>query len=620
MTAEQRKLIELVKSLTRRSENAIEVGVDKADIFGRSLKLDGRYLNDKKNDLNEQTKELLKVIRGENETAQCLKNEIMWYDVRSLVWKENPNLSVLMALAYADVLIERTGKKDGHIINIATDCYPKHFDSMSVFADTLIRTGIVKNGGGIIYWGVQNGGAIRNYSEFQRAITSENGSWVYGTMSHRAEDFVGAKFGMFGKVFCGEDLMKDMYGKLMTSELPSLLPIENPNDFAVTVHSANINNIDICEDLIRARTGTQAPKNELLAGLKLGFNASNSPIGHNLVDILQSFGADVLVENGDLDQNFSKANIVDPNEHESEPILKMKKMALENGRTYLAVDPDGDRATVIALNKQGEANSLTGTELLLIAAENLAAYNPNKLDNHCIYDMRTGISALLLEIELNKRGLSTKFIAAEPGYPFFMLNMSKFKSAVIAIENSNHPFLTPLTNPIWGAPKYYPGVQGGDDAAIFLVYILGICKHLSDGRNPIEQLDHIRETYNIPRTIIREYKPSLDKKDASYKYDIAKEMCEIAKEKFTGNNQFEIDTMNSGVRITDLEAKAMVLVRYSNTGPAFTASGEAITKENSNRMFMLGASIMREAVKKVQKKTKSTFDFHWNDFEKYSNL
>ncbi|MFA7253041.1 MAG: hypothetical protein WC107_00630 [Patescibacteria group bacterium] len=613
MANEQKNLENLVKKMARRSPNTIPVGRDLTDIFGRQLKIgaSGHQI------IYQRALKFLARLHKDEALENMLRGQVMWYDIRSSVWRENPELTVLFALAYASVLIERSGQETGHIINIAVDCYEKHYDSMSIFADTLIQTGIVRDGG-IIYWGVQNGGAIRNLSEFMYASTGHGGNWIYGTMSHKADDYLGAKFGMLGKVFCGPDLMQDFYGKFIKGEYPDLIGVNNPKDFAVTVGDLTANNIDICEDLVRARTGTAVPKNELLKGLEIGFNMSGSPVGKNLVEILRAFGAEVEVQNEKLNSNFQLENIIDPNEHESAPMKALKEKAEKDGRIYLALDPDGDRGSIIALNATGKAISLTGTELLMLALENLATYNPDGLEHAIIYDMRTGISANLLTEALKSRNYKVSTIASEPGYPFFMELMSKHKDAVIAVENTNHAFLTPMTNPIWGAPKFYPLVQGGDDAAIFLTYILGLSAQIWH-KSPMQQLEYLQKEYDVPQTIIREFKPGLDKKDGLLKYDIANKMCKIAKDNINQTPLLKIDTMNSGIRVTDNAKEAMVLVRYSNTGPTFTASSEALTKNSSDMIFSLGGAIMQKAVNNVIKE-KGAFDFSWNDFAPFGNL
>lgn len=620
MTKEQKKLIEIVKKLGRRGPDSISVGPNLGDVFGRKLDLSGQAMDESGTKLSGKTLALLKELQAANsETEKVLRGQVMWYDVRSSVWMENPELSALFALAYASVLVQRSGKKTGHTLNVAVDCYPKHFTAMSIFVDTITRTGIFKDGGGIIYWGVQNGGAIRNVSMYERALTGKGGNWVYSTMSHRKENYIGAKFGVFGNVFVGPDLMKDLYGKLVRSDFPPLVKIENPADFIVNVKNLTNNNIDILEDLIRARTGTDLPKEKILEGIKVGLNMSGSPVGKNLVEILRAFGADVLVENEQLSPNFDTSNIIDPNEHESGPVGALRRKAEQDGRIYIAVDPDGDRGSFVAVNSEGKAESLTGTELLILATENLATYNPKKLPNDVIYDMRTGISIAMFAEALKKKNVDIKLIASEPGYPFFMENMGKFENAVVAVENTAHAFMTPLTNPIWGAPEYHKNIQGGDDAAIFLTYLLALSNLKWDKRNPVQELEHLRAKYGIPKTIIREFKPTIGKEDALRKYDLARKMCEIAKRELSGQTRYEIDTMNSGARITDKERHAMVLVRYSNTGPSFTASGEAITKEDSDFMFSLGGAIMNLAVRHV-KKEKGDFSFDWGNFAEYGDI
>lgn len=619
LSESQQNLVNIVEKLGRRGENVIPAGPDESDSFGRRLKLESQGV-DSDGKLKSEIQDLiLKLKENTDDIETILQGEVMWYDVRSSVWQENPGLSALFAMAYASVLVERSGKKSGHTVNIAVDCYAKHFESISYFVDTIIRTGICQDGGGIIYWGVQNGGAIRNVSQFEKAITGEGGNWVYGTMSHRAEDYVGAKMGMMGKVFCGPDLREDLYGKLIRAEFPELVNIENPNDYIISVGNLTPNNIDVVEDLIRARSGTKAPRQELLKGMKLGMNMCGSPVGKNLLDILRAFGADVEVENEELNIDYSTANIVDPNERDSGPMKAMAEKVQSSDRIYLAVDPDGDRGTLIALNSSGHPIVLTGTELLLLGMENLATYNPENLPNDTIYDMRTGVSVSLLSSALKKKGYKSNIIAAEPGYPFFMEAMGENKDAVVAMENTCHGFLTAFTNPIWGAPKYFSHVQGGDDAAIYLVYLLALSNALWEGRNPVEQLEHIQKVYNMPPTIINEFKPTVDKRDALRKYDIALEMGEIAKKEIEPCGKYIVDTMNSGVRISTIENDAMVLVRYSNTGPSFTSSGEAIESEKGEFMFKFGAAVMNKAITEV-KKEKGDFAFDWSNYSAYGDI
>lgn len=371
--------------------------------------------------------------------------------------------------------------------------------------------------------------------------------------------------------------------------------------------------------MIRARTGTDIPAEKFLAGMKLGMNMCGSPVGKNLLDLLRAFGADVVADNDQLNENYSTANIVDPNEHESEPMEVMKEKSKNEDRIYLAVDPDGDRGTVIALNSEGEPESLTGTELLLLATDNLVNYNPQNLGNDVVYDMRTGVSIQLLKEAIEAKGKKLNIIAAEPGYPFFMEAMGDNKNAAVAIENTSHHFMTPMTNPIWGAPKYFEGVQGGDDAAIFLVYLLALCNIIWEGRNPVLQLEALRNNYNLPKTIIREFKPTIGKEDALRKYDLAEAMCDMATKEFEGTGRFTIVTMNSGVRLTAADQHSMVLIRYSNTGPSFTASGEAVTQEDSERMFKLGGAIMKLAVDRVEQE-KGKYSFEWANFAEYGDI
>ncbi|MCX5749456.1 MAG: hypothetical protein NTZ10_04360 [Candidatus Saganbacteria bacterium] len=202
----------------------------------------------------------------------------------------------------------------------------------------------------------------------------------------------------------------------------------------------------------------------------------------------------------------------------------------------------------------------------------------------------------LLVEALNAKGHKIGLIDAEPGYPFFMRAMGE-TTAAAAVENTCHFFLAPNTNPLFGAPISYPGVQGGDDAALALIYLLAAAKHQWQGRNPVQQLDWMRQEFGIPPTIIREFKPGLPQEYALKKYDVAEAMKTYVKKELEPTRNYKVDYMVSGVGVQSLKTKATVLVRFSNTGPTFTTSGEALSREDSDQAFKLGASIMEKGVK-----------------------
>jgi hypothetical protein len=140
---------------------------------------------------------------------------------------------------------------------------------------------------------------------------------------------------------------------------------------------------------------------------------------------------------------------------------------------------------------------------------------------------------------------------------------------------------------------------------LYLIYILGCIKYAWEGRTPCQQLDWIRQNYNLKETFVDEKKPSLPIFEDKYKYLIADKMKQLAKEWFLDQSQYLINfgdskvTLLSGVHLTNVLTKAMTLVRFSNTGASFTISGEAYSKENLDDMLGLGYKLLINAVKEL---------------------
>ncbi|MBM3252754.1 MAG: hypothetical protein FJZ16_00685, partial [Candidatus Omnitrophica bacterium] len=615
-------LIQKLERLSRVS-GGILVGVGLPDVHGRVFTPDDRFFTPE----GEFTPELQAFMDSlsDKSVQEMIEAGIMYYDIRSKFWKENPAFAVAFAFAFAKKLQEKTGRKDGIILNIGVDGYHKHFEIAQVFADAILRTGICDHGGGINYWGVINGGDIRNYCQLYDAINKEGGHWVYFTMSHRPEDFLGAKLGITAKVYCGSEVRhcegvtrRTLYDAIVERDFAEIKH-NTPTGDIVTVSNFLGNNIQVAADMIKATSAdSKIPMNELLKGTKLYVDMGGSPIGKNLVDILKALGADVLVGNEQLDADYSTKNIIDPNEHHSEPIQRLRKIAKETNRVVLAVDPDGDRGSIVAICPDGEVISMTGSELLLLTIENLAhSYKTKGITPTVICDMRTGVSAKDLARELNDRGLPVRVVPHEAGYPFFMKGMASLP-ADVAVENTTHAFTNPMTNPNWGSPVNYPGYQGGDNAALYLIYLLGCMVHQWEGRNPAEQLAWIRKTYNLRDTVVDERKPALPPEQDKFKYMIAERMKELAKQWFTDTSKFLINfgdpnvTVVSGVHITNVKTGAMMLVRFSNTGSSFTISGEGYTKAELNEMLGLGYLLMTTAVEQLHTEGHQ-FDFNPKD-------
>ena len=610
MTNSQTDLIDKLNNLSRIPNGIV---LSDSDIHGRKFVPDGHFFT-QDGQFGPEVQSLINKL-SDQETKDMIEAGIMYYDIRSQFWKENSALTVLFALAYATRLTQKTGKKDGNIIFIGVDAYQKHFDAAQIFVDTIMRTGVCDNGGGVYFWGVLNGGDIRNYSQLFHAVNKEGGNWVYFTMSHRVEDFLGCKMGMNATVYCGSEIRHcegitdgTFFDAVINKEYPELKNIQINTDNLIIISSSLENNIQVAGDMVRATSASkEVPNSELLKGLKIGLNMGGSPILLNLLQMLKAFGADVVVDNDSLDVEYSTANIIDPNEHHSEAIAKLKERANQTKHLWLSVDPDGDRGSLVDINSKGDAVSFSGSELLLLTIENLAkSYKAKNISPTVICDMRTGVSAKDLEKSLNEKGFPVKVIPTEAGYPFFMKAMSSLP-ADVAVENTCHEFTNPMTNPNWGAPAQhsFSGYQGGDNAALFLIYILGCIKHAWEGRTPSQQLDWIRSSYGLQETYVDEKKPSLPVFEDKYKYLISDKMKELAASWFTDTTKYLINfndpkiTVLSGVHLTNVQTKAMTLVRFSNTGSSFTISGEGYTREELDDMLGLGYKLLITAVQRL---------------------
>ncbi|MDA7857966.1 hypothetical protein N9A72_00560 [bacterium] len=603
-------LIQKLNKLSR-IKDGIVAGVGSPDVHGRIFTPDSPFFTPE-GEFTDDLKEFMDNLSDES-VREGIHAGIMYYDIRSKFWKENPAFTVAFALAFARKLQKKTGKEDGIILHIGVDAYDKHFKAAQIFADTILRTGICDNGGGIYYWGIINGGDSRNYGQLYEAVNGEGGHWVYFTMSHRPEDFLGTKMGINAQVYCGSEVRHcegvtsgTLYDAIVEKDFPDIKH-KAPIGDIINIESFLENNIQVAADMIRATSaGKDIPTNELLKGAKLYVDMGGNPIGKNLVDMLIALGADVEVGNEELEPNFNTGNIIDPNEHSSPAIQRLREKAEETGRVVLAVDPDGDRGSIVAVGKDGKAISMTGSELLLLTIENLAqSYKAREKTPTIISDMRTGLSARDLAEKLNEMNIPVEVSPREAGYPFFMRGMALLP-ADVAVENTTHAFANPMTNKNWGAKENYSrpdgkGYQGGDNAALYLIYLLGCMVHQWKGRNPARQLKWIRETYKLRSTVVDEKKPALSPEHDSFKYMIAERMKELAVKWFKDNLQFSINVeLLSGVHITNTETSAMMLVRFSNTGASFTISGEGYTKEELNQMLGLGHLLLTTAVKQLR--------------------
>jgi phosphomannomutase len=632
---QRKELMTRVTSLSR-VKGGIVAGFGVKDNAGRLLIPDGRFFESDGN----YSKSLQRYVDqlSDSDMRKQILAGMMYYDIRSAHWKQNPEYTVAFALAYAKKLQEKTGRKDGIIVNIGLDCYQKHFEAAGIFVDTLLRTGICDNGGGINYWGTINGGDIRNYSQLYHAQNGgEGGNWIYFTMSHVTNDFWGSKLGMDAKVYCGSDVRPcegvtsgTLYHYIVEKNFADIKH-DKPVGNILTVSNFTKNNIKVAADMIRATSSVsdKIPDSELLKGARLYVDMAGSLVGRNLVNIDLALGADVQVINEKINPDFKVENIIDPNELSSgtkqlEKNRALKQIARETGRTGEVVDPDADRGSKIAVDSEGNPVAMTGSELLLLAIEDLAKSYKDKgfPPPTIICDMRTGLSSKDLKDALNKRGIPVKVVPHEAGYPFFMRGMAKLP-ADIAVENTTHAFTNPMTNKNWGAPVEYRGYQGGDNAALFLTYLSGAMVHKWQGRNPVQQLEWIRKEYNLRPTKVDERKPALPLEQDEFKYMIADRMKLLAKEWFTDAGKFWVNfndpqvELVSGVHITNIKTGAMMLVRFSNTGSTFTISGEGYIGKNNSRkeldeMLSLGRLLLVTATEQLRSEG-NTIDLNEQD-------
>jgi phosphomannomutase len=532
--------------------------------------------------------------------ARELQGSCSFYDVRTDLLIKHPELGVLFALSYAALLKEDTGQDSGHTINLGYDCYEGHYNIMSIFAETLVRIGVTDNGGGIINWGVMGGGEIKNWGMFQRAVTGEDGHWAYGTKSHRAEKKLGFKFGMLGGVFCKENIAVRLWEALYTRELPQFGIVADPLQNIVNVGSLDQHNTNVAADMIRARTGATGRQEKLLEGVTVGIDACGSPLGIDTVSMLRKLGATVNAKNETLDPSFDESRIQDPNERKSQVIKAIMKEVEETGISQIILDPDADRMTFVAVDSQGKAVCLTGSNILLLVMENLATHNPEGHDITVIGDSRARMNVEDLEQALNGRGHKIKAVISEAGYPYIHEKVGE-ANAAIGVEQTCHVMVPALTHLAWGAPTEYKGNQGGDHGAILAACLLGMMKHKWDMRSLAQQLDHIKEEYNLPPDNPNETKPQIDKVNALAKYDIAEAMRQMAQNELNAG-KFSFINFDSGLSIKNKETGAAVLVRHSNSGPGFTVSVEGVTEADANFMLALGAALMEEAVRRVRER------------------
>jgi len=586
-------LIKRVEALSR-AEGGIEVGRGLPDVHGRRFEPDGKFFDTPEGRAAlEELESSLADSSTQAEVQRSILAGMHFYDIRSPFWMDNPAFSVLLARAYVRQLQDRSGRKDGHVIHIGVDGYQVHFDAAQEVVDTILRTGVCDNGGGIVYHGVINGGDIRGKVQlYHKLHGNSGGNWFYFTKSHRKEkDRKGAKLGMgYGEaavVFSGSDIKKFLPDDTNTlaeymfgGKLAELKHSTADASKIVTISDDSKHYTAVAADLIRATAAPEdTPNDKVLEGLSIFMDIKGSPLMLRFALTLEALGATVVKINDRVNPSLNEDDALDPNEQDSPAVKAFCAEFKESGCDIgLGHDPDGDRILVADIDSNGNAVAFNGTKLLLLATEGISrVFKERGIEDTAtiIADMRTCLSPSDLEEALKKEGLPVEMVPTEAGYVNFMRELARL-DALMAIEETCHFFTTPLTNPAFGArPEHnFPHQQGGDDAALAGILIAGLMKHRWEGRGPSAQLDWMRKEYNLRPTVSIEHKPMLRGADDEFKYPIAERMKELSRGLLPVTSQFTTKEPLSGVFANNTDTRATLLVRYSFSGPGFTLTGE----------------------------------------------
>jgi hypothetical protein len=212
-----------------------------------------------------------------------------------------------------------------------------------------------------------------------------------------------------------------------------------------------------------------------------------------------------------------------------------------------------------------------------------------------VVDMRALMTARKLGEALTAQGHPITVIPGVPGYNMFHLAIAEH-GAVMGAEDTSHTMITPSTHPAFGAPVPYLHTQGGDNAGLFGVFMLGLAAHMWEGRTAAQQLDHIHAQYGIPGTRVVEHKPSLPQSHGMAKVAVADAIRTIG-QRFVGDKRFIMTPFDTGICLEVLDPAAAVLVRHSKSGSGFTVGAETIAGDASAATFAerLGVAMLVQA-------------------------
>jgi len=595
MTGSQARMVNVVHRLAGGFQYGIPVGPNQRDTLGRQLDLSSKmyahlYSSDGLN-VSTKVKGFLNRLQNEESFRLGIQAALAGYDIR--MEYADDAFWVLVAQAYAKQLVDRTGKRDGHIIHLGADRYEKHYRVNSLIAYTLIKTGICDNGGGIVYWGISDGGSMKSLPMLERAQNGEGGHWGYGTVSHLTrEELSGFKMGTNGQVMCTDVLMENIFDNIMKGEFLPLKKVERPGDFVVTVGDTIPFRTGVAANVVRARTNVSenTPEGSILEGVDIGVPTEGNQIMETSARVLANLGANVVtVPTGGRD-------VFDPHESESENIGYLANWAEKNGKLVFVKDPDGDRVSIIFLDSNGKAHNVKGTMLAALAAHNLATHNPIGLPAKVVADMRAFMAIDQLGKGLTAAGFPIEMVPSSPGYDAFHLQIAE-SDAAIGVEETSHTMVRPYSHALLGAPKHYEGVQGGDNAGLFGIWMLALSKYMWEGRNALDQLAYIRKTFGMPNTNPIEYKPKLEVSHGMAKVVIAESIKEIVERAFGGNPIYRVVPLDTGIYILNTKLNAAVLIRHSKSGSSFTINREFMDGDNDAAVFTnnLGIAIILKA-------------------------
>lgn len=590
VSARQKHLMGYVDRLTAGFPHGLPVGPEQKDMLGRQLNLNHRaysHLFNPNGTVSDRVKAYAARLRDDEKFRLEVEAYAVGYDIRATSAPDE--YWVLLAQSLAAAARRSTGENDGHVFYLSTDTYEKHNRINSLIAYTLIASGACENGGGIINVGVVEGGLAKQMGMLHQQQNGRGGNWGYGTVSHLTKpELAGIKIGLGGNIISGDDLDKLISGPIVREEFPPLRRVEHPEDYVVNVGDITAFMTGVGENIIRSRTSVSEniPSNRLLEGQPVAISLDSNPLIMMMAKMADALGAEVH-------SRESKMLVRDPYESDKEEVVELKTWAellfagLGRRIPVILEDPDGDRMAQIVINAMGQAVNVYGTKLLMPAAHNLATYNPQGIPMAAVADMRAFIAVSKLGEGLRAKGFPITIIPSSPGYNTHHENMGAY-SAPVGIEDTSHFMLDFLLDPTLGAPRAYDQKKqaGGDCASLAAMYMLGLQKHMWEGRNLLEQLDYIRGTFGVPDTTSYNFKPQLEKSHGKVKEVIAEEMRTLVRNNFSGNPLFEIHPVDTGIFLYMPSLTQSLLVRYSKSGSGFTINMEALTGNEAARNFL----------------------------------